>query len=361
MHLLQMGWRAFFQNHWEQAKNLEKRLLNPFCVPGRVIRLSSGHWTVVTESGTWDCELSGRLSYGVTAPEQQPAIGDWVIARPWSPEDTRGFIEWVLPRDSRLQRIVAGDRSDVQLIAANLDVVFIVSSLNEELNLNRIERYVFLCRESNIPCALVLSKADLCRDTTAIMAAIVERLPQLEIILTSSATGQGTDAIRAKLPFGTTGTFVGSSGVGKSTLLNAISGRQQMATQSISFDAKGKHTTTHRELCFIGPEHGMIIDTPGMREIQLPVSDAAFDDLFSDIIDLGNRCFYRDCSHQAEPNCAINSALAAEQLAPERWKQYQKMLAEQAYQRRRENKVEELAEKQKWKRIHKQLRQKKPL
>jgi ribosome biogenesis GTPase len=186
------------------------------------------------------------------------------------------------------------------------------------------------------------------------------RLPHLEVILTSSAIGQGIEAIRAKLPFGTTGTFVGSSGVGKSTLLNAISGRQQMATQAISFDGKGKHTTTHRELCFVGPEHGMIIDTPGMREIQLPVSDAAFDDLFGDIIALGNNCFYRNCSHQAEPGCAIKKALATEQLAPERWKQYQKMLSEQAYQRRRENKAEELAEKQKWKRIHKQMRQKKP-
>jgi ribosome biogenesis GTPase / thiamine phosphate phosphatase len=297
--------------------------------PARVISQQRGEWLLAGEFGEWSAKLTGRLRHEARMGAL-PAVGDWVgCTTPLGGGPAR--IDAVLPRKSAFQRRAAGSRVGSQTVAANVDTLFITSSLNADLNPRRLERYVTMARESGAASVLLLTKDDLVEDG----AAIVERLSaelRIPVVALSSHTGAGVDAIRPWLVRGQTVALVGSSGVGKSTLLNHLAGEILMETGGIrEDDGRGRHTTTHREL-FRLPDGALMLDTPGVREIGLWDATEALDDTFDEILDLADKCRFRNCGHNQEPGCAVRAAIEAGILDPMRLEAYRRLAEELAKQ-----------------------------
>ncbi|MFC6314725.1 MULTISPECIES: ribosome small subunit-dependent GTPase A [Lapidilactobacillus] len=286
-------------------------------------------YRVLTAHGEAAAEVSGKLVFQATDPTDFPAVGDWVLLDRADDQHGNAIIQQILPRTSALARQAAGNESKGQMIAANIDQIFICMSLNADFNLRRLERYLTIAWDSQAQPVVVLTKADLCDDLADKIAQVAAISIGVDIITCSSENGQGFSEIQQALSAGTTGAFIGSSGVGKSTLINRLLGQDKLATKAIrADDAKGRHTTTHREL-FLLPDGGLVIDTPGMRELQIYTGD--LDRTFTDIATLATQCKFNDCQHQSEPGCAVQAALASGELAPERWASYQKLQHEMAY------------------------------
>jgi ribosome biogenesis GTPase len=242
------------------------------------------------------------------------------------------------------------------VIAANVDVACIVSSLNLELNPRRIERYLVAAWDSGATPVVVLTKADLCDDVDAAVNAVRDVVSGAPIEVVSSVSGIGIESLRKWLAPRRTVVLMGSSGVGKSTLVNTLAGAELLATQDIrDADDKGRHTTTHREI-FRLPDGSLLLDTPGMRELGLVEADEGLGETFEDVAALAGRCRFRDCRHDAEPGCAIRAAVEAGELPEERWASYEKLQKETAYEERRRDLGAELAQKRRWKQVHKDLR-----
>lgn len=274
-------------------------------------------------------ELSGNLLYSVDNTEDLPTTGDWVYADCFD-DDTHAIIYGVLPRKTLLKRKAAGKLIDYQLIAANIDVAFIIQSLNENFNLRRLERYLVMVNESGINPIILLSKCDLLsqQEIDDIKTQILELTPQTTVIAFSNLDKDNLDSIQTLLTAGQTYCLLGSSGVGKTTLLNSLMGDETFTTQSVSKkQAKGRHTTTSRELVRL--ESGaMIIDTPGMRELGSLSVDDGLDETFSDIVTLSQSCRFSNCSHNNEKGCAILSAIELGDLSEQRYQNYLKMKKE---------------------------------
>lgn len=315
--------------------------------PGRVSIQHRGAYDVLTENGELRCDIRGRLFEEADSPADLPAVGDWV-AISVSPDGTRGTVEGLVPRRTRFSRKTAWQATEEQVIAANVDVVFITSSLNEDLNLRRLERYLILARESGARPVVVLTKADLHPDPDGAVREVEDVADEIPVIAISSRTGAGLDRVRSLLAPGVTAALLGSSGVGKSTLVNTLAGEEILSTREIRDDGKGRHTTSHRELVRL-PGGALVVDTPGMRELQLWVADEGLEETFGDVTSLFEHCKFADCAHDREPGCAVKAAIADGTLDPERWESYLKLEAELAHLERRLDKRALSAERKKWK------------
>ncbi len=319
---------------------------------GRVAIEHRGAYVLRGDGEVW-AELSGRLRRATAAPVDRPAVGDWVAYE--RPQGTsRARIQAVLPRRSAVVRRAAGEQEVEQVVAANVDVLFVVSSMDGDLNPGRLERYLTLAWESGADPVVVLTKADLCESRDGALRLVESVASGIPIEITSAFTGEGTGRVSARIA-GRTGAFVGSSGVGKSTLINALVGDERMATGEVRSDGRGRHTTSHRELIVL-PDGGCLIDTPGMRELQLWEAAEGLELAFADVEQLAAECRFRDCVHETEPDCAVQAAIAEGSLAAERLDSYRKLMRELEFQQRRTDKRAQSAAKKQWAAFSKSIR-----
>jgi ribosome biogenesis GTPase len=347
LHLKDLGWTSFFAHHFENLTGSE-------LVPARVIEQLKGFYRVKAAQGEYLAEIAGKIQHHAAGREDFPAVGDWVaiLARP---EEARARIEYILPRKTTLSRKAAGRELSEQIIATNLDTVFVVSSLNRDLNLRRIERYLTMIWDSGARAVVLLNKADLCADASAYAAEVECIALKTPVLLLSALEGSGLEAVDDYLVRGTTAAFVGSSGVGKSTIINGLANADLRVQAVREQDDRGQHTTTSRQMIFL-PSGGIVIDTPGMRELQLWNNEEGAERAFDDIAMLAQSCRFRDCAHHGEPGCAIALAINHGRLQPERLENYRKLLAELRFQERKMDPRVARQDTEKWKKIHKAMR-----
>jgi len=343
----ELGWGQFFQQHFEA-------LAIPNTIPARVSSESRGLFQVYSWYGELDAGVSGRLRYLAGGEGVYPVVGDWVAVQPILSE-RKAVIQAVLPRKSRFSRQIAGERSDEQIVSANIDSVFIVSGLDggRSFNLRRLERYLTLAWNSGATPVIVLNKVDLCDDVDGYTGSVEDIAPGINIHPVSAKNKTGIEALRSYLTKGSTAAFLGSSGVGKSALINALLGTQRQQTGEVRADDRmGRHTTTRRELILL-PCGGVVIDTPGMREIQLWGDEEDLRGAFRDIETLAGHCRFADCSHQTETGCAVRQAIDQGELDPARLDSYHKLQKELQYLASREDNSTRQYEKQRWKKVAK--------
>jgi len=304
-------------------------------IPGRILLEHKRMYRVWTEQGELLGELSGKLRFEADERGDLPAVGDWVAVAPRAAEG-KATVHAVLTRRAKFSRKAAGAETVEQIVAANVDVVLLVASMNRDFNVRRLERYLLLAWESGARPVIVLTKMDACDDPEAYVSQATAVAMGVPVVPASAERGDGMDAVRAYVAPGTTVALLGSSGVGKSTLANALLGADAQKVSGVrEKDARGRHTTTHREL-FVVPGGGLLIDTPGMRELQLWDAADAASAAFDDVASLAERCRFSDCGHVAEPGCAVREAIAQGKLDAGRLQSYRKMASEAAYAARKE-------------------------
>lgn len=323
--------------------------------PARVTCEYREAYDVLGASGEWQAEISGRFRHEHPRHKEWPAVGDWVAVAA-RPQDGTATIHAVLPRRGCFSRKAAGERTEEQVVAANVDVVFLVTGLDGDFNLRRIERYLTVAWDSGGRPVIVLNKVDVCTDVAGVVSEVENIAFGAPVIALSAATGDGVEMLRTLLPPGVTGAFLGSSGVGKSSLVNALMGNRRQATRSVrSDDSRGRHTTTNRELIPL-PDAGVIIDTPGMRELQIWTDDDGLETAFPDVEALASECRFADCTHTGEPGCAVQAALEEGTLQRDRFRSYTKLQREIQYQVLRQDQSARLIEKNRWRKIAKEIR-----
>jgi ribosome biogenesis GTPase len=329
------------------------------CVPGRVASEHQHLYRVLAEAGELVAAVSGRFRHEHDRRADYPAVGDWVALAP-RPEERRGTIHGVLPRRSRFSRREAGEDGAEQVVAANVDTVFLAMGLDLNYNLRRLERALLLARESGARPVVLLTKTDLCDDVPGRVAEAAASASGAPVHALSPKRAEGLEALALYLAPGRTVALLGSSGVGKSTLINALLGEERQRTRDVrAKDARGRHATSHRELVPL-PGGALVVDTPGMREMQLWAEESALPGTFAEIDALAAGCAFRDCRHVAEPRCAVRAAVAEGRLPAARLESYRKLQRELAALEARHDRAAHLEQKRKWKAIHKAARTHKP-
>ena len=292
---------------------------------GRIVSQHKDLYRVVTEDEELLAEVSGKYRFEAKHLSDFPAVGDFVMLDKESPGKGNAVIRRLLSRKSLFERKAVGAQNETQVIAANIDTVFICMSLNNNFNLRRLERYLSIAWDSRAKPVVVLTKADLCENIEQRLEEISTVAAGADIVVTSCFDPFSYEKVRAYLGEGRTASFIGSSGVGKSTLINCLAGKELLSTAETRGDGRGRHTTTSRELILL-PLGGVVIDTPGMRE--LGVESADLGRAFSDIDELAAKCRFKDCSHKSEPGCAVRAAVASGALSPQRYERYRQILAQ---------------------------------
>jgi len=345
--LHELGWNSFFQQY---VKTGDSR------TPARVVEEQRSAYRVACQAGELLAEVAGHLRHSAIDRSALPAVGDWVLIEARI-EEGGATIHEVLPRKTKFSRKAVGAETVEQIAAANVDTVFLMTSLNADLNVRRIERYLTTIWDCGAQAVILLSKADLCNDLVPMIERVAEVAVGAPIHALSSVTGEGVEHLSGYLLPGQTVALIGSSGVGKSTLINLLLQCDVQKTLEIrKHDDRGRHATAARRL-FLLPGGGMLIDTPGMRELQLWGASSGLSHTFSDIEMLATQCRFRDCYHDSEPGCAVQSALVTQQLSPERFESYLKLRRELAYFTRKQDVLARIEETRKWKRTHKSIRE----
>jgi ribosome biogenesis GTPase len=341
--LSQLGWDSFFEEQFRQVKL-------PGSVPARIASESRELYKVFSECGELAARISGKMRYLAGEEGQLPAVGDWVVIIPQVNEKS-AVIHAMIPRKSKFSRKVAEEITKEQVVAANVDTVFIVNGLDggRNLNLRRIERYLTLAWNSGATPVIVLNKTDLCPDIDISIDSVESVAMGVPVHALSARERSGLDELAQYLENGKTAAFLGSSGVGKSSIINALMGEAIQDTGEVRDDDKmGRHTTTSRELILL-PSGGMVIDTPGMREIQMWAGEDDLEGAFPDIAALAERCYFNDCTHDREPGCAVRDAIEAGDLELARFEGFKKLQNELVYLAAREDNSVRRMEKEKWK------------
>jgi ribosome biogenesis GTPase len=313
LNLYDLGWSDQLESEFEPhaAAGL---------APARVAVQHSGAYDVYAEGGEQRVEVAPKLRSAARRRADFPAVGDWVALRD-------GLIHAVLPRRTKFSRKVAWTEVDEQVVATNVDVVFLITAFGHDFNPRRLERYLVMAWESGAQPVIVLTKSDLAEDVDGPVLAAEAVAFGIPIHVVSAVTGEGLDGLRAHLGPGRTAALLGSSGVGKSTLVNRLAGQELLATAEIRADGRGRHTTSHRELVLL-PGGGLVLDTPGMRELQLWESAEGLGEAFTDVETLAARCRFSDCAHRREPGCAVRDAIRRGELPAERYASYEKLKRE---------------------------------
>jgi ribosome biogenesis GTPase / thiamine phosphate phosphatase len=319
-------------------------------LPARVAAQHRGAYILYSELGELRADLAGRLAHEAAGPGDLPAVGDWVAIAA-RPEEGAATIHAVFARRTKFSRKVTLRAAEEQVLAANVDAVFLLMSLNEDFNLRRLERYIATAWESGAAPVIVLTKTDLAPDYALRVLEVEAIAFGVPVHAISNLTGDGLELVRAHLAPGRTIALLGSSGVGKSTLVNTLAGEELLATQPIrEGDGEGRHTTTHRQLVLL-PGGGLVLDTPGMRELQLWDSADGVSETFSDVEDLAAQCRFTDCAHKTEPGCAVQAAIADGTLPFARWDSYKKLQRELAHLERRLDKRLQSEERKRWAKV----------
>jgi ribosome biogenesis GTPase len=324
---MELGWNADFQAEFD-------KLSWPELAPARVSSVMKGHFRVWSDTGERLSTLAGRLLFQAKCSSDLPAVGDWVAIEARAGE-SRAIIHKVLQRKTTISRKTAGRVAEEQIIAANVDTVFVVSALNQEFNARRLERYVALVWDSGARPVVLLNKADLCNEVAMRVTEAELIAPGADVHAISAEEGAGFEALLEFLLPGRTCAFIGSSGVGKSTIINRLLGHEVQSTLPVrGRDDRGRHSTTSRQM-FLLSAGGLVIDTPGMRELQLWGAEAGLSTAFDDIDELAAQCRYRDCTHESEPGCAVRGAVDEGTLDGARLANFLKLHSEQAFLERK--------------------------
>ena len=345
--IIDYGWDEFFEKSFETYKALN-------CIPARVTKESINQYWLMTDEGEIKSALSTKFFMSAFGKEQLPVVGDWAaVKKPEGSEEY--FIEGVLPRKTKLIRKgkdtfgrnfeKAGD-GGIRIISSNIDTVFYVAAMDHrDFNLTKIERYIVMLYESGAEPVLILNKKDICPDYEDYIAQIKKISGDLPIYAVSAVDFDGIDGLLEYLKPGKTVSFIGSSGVGKSSIINALMGEDIMFVSDIrTADRRGKHTTTHREMLLF-PEGGILIDNPGIRDLKPVASQEALENTFEDVVTLESQCRFSNCRHQTEPGCAINEALENGELTAKRYENYIKLKRESAFFEKRSKQREKFLEK----------------
>jgi ribosome biogenesis GTPase len=325
MELAELGFDRWFQ---EQRQMLPR----PDCVVARITRVDRDRYLVRNEKDEVQAEPTGKLLFGVNSSADLPCVGDWVLVQ-YHNDGTLAIIHEVLPRKTFLRRKSPGKNVDYQMLAANVDTAFIMQSCDFDFNLRRMERYLVMLNEGHVEPIILLSKSDLITadEVEERTAAIKQARIDAKVVACSNTTAYGLGAVEGSLEKGKTYCLLGSSGVGKTTLLNHLLGSDVFDTTPVrEKDGKGKHTTARRQLTVLG-NGALLIDTPGMRELGMMAVAASIDDSFSDIHGLSRDCRFSDCTHTTEVGCAILTAVQGGELSEERYQSYMKLMRESAF------------------------------
>ncbi len=343
MQLSDLGWNTFFNENFEIFRSQGYS-------PMRIIRENREKYLGINELGEYTCEISGKFRFNSDSKSDFPTVGDWVAVSILQNEK-RATIHTLLPRKSAFSRKVAGQITDEQVVAANIDLVFIVSGLDANYNLRRIERYISLAWESGAVPVILLNKADICNESEIRKSEVESIAFGIDVHTVSAFRNTSLEILNKYIIPGKTAAFLGSSGVGKSTIINSLLGIERQQVNEVSeLGSRGRHTTTSREL-FLLPGRGMIIDTPGMKELQVWGDEDGLKHAFDDIESLASDCRFRDCKHENEPGCAVQKALNNGTLAKTRFESYLKLKKEFAFISDRITMKANAVEKLHWKKI----------